>query len=473
MSTEPRSKATKPRTRTAWNGRRGSAVITVLVLAAVTAVIASGFLFRSAQEAKLAGRTLLQSVALNLAEAGIEEGLHAANSGGFSEANGWALASGSATSYVKTINSGFDLDQATGSIHIRVDGGTSLAPVVIAAGVVTVPNQPKLVKQIRVGGTKRRLSANGIISKGKLTFSGSTMIDSYNSSLGPFNSATNRSDNVTVASASTALDPVVVGSSASIYGYVATTGAEPVVGAGGRIYGATTPEGTNVDSSRIRYDFTSNFPDATAPAGTAITLANITADLTLPRVGDTAGANGRYLYTTSAMTLGGNDVVAIKGPVDLIVTGNISVSGTASVSVGGTGSTNPSFNVYCPGTIAMGGNGMLNQTAVPVNMTIWGTAVSPATQSISITGNGSYTGTIYAPNASLSLGGSGDTSGAMIANTVTVGGNGKFHFDTQLSQVEASLDPSYRINSWAELSGATGGGGAFARDDREPFASIF
>src|SRR5205085_2063276 len=74
---------------------RGSAVITVLVLAAVTAVIASGFLFRSLQEAKLAGRSLLQSAALNLAEAGVEEGLYAANGGGFSTANGWAFASGS------------------------------------------------------------------------------------------------------------------------------------------------------------------------------------------------------------------------------------------------------------------------------------------------------------------------------------------------------------------------------------------
>src|SRR5438128_11745058 len=85
---------------------RGSAVITVLVLAAVTAVIASGFLFRSAQEARLANRSLYQSIALNLAEAGIEEGLYAANMASFTSANGWELASGSTTDYVKTISTG-------------------------------------------------------------------------------------------------------------------------------------------------------------------------------------------------------------------------------------------------------------------------------------------------------------------------------------------------------------------------------
>ena len=452
---------------------RGSAVITVLVLAAVTAVIASGFLFRSAQEAKLAGRSLLQAVALNLTEAGVEEGLYAANTSGFTSANGWTLASGSTTDYVKSITSGFDFRQATGAIYVRVDQATSLSPVVIAAAVVSVPQQPALVKQIRVGGIKRRLWSNGVVSQGTLTFSGSAVIDSYDSSLGPYNSATNRSDQVTVASASTALDPVVVGSNASVYGYIATTGADPVVGAGGRIYGATTPEGTNVDTSRIRHDFTSNFPDVTAPTGTAISLSAIDSNLTLPRVGDTAGANGRYLYTTPSMSIAGHDLVAILGPVDLIVTGDLSISGSGSLSVGGVGSTNPSLNVYCPGSISMGGNGMVNLTSNAASSTIWGTAVSPATQTVSITGSGSYTGTIYAPNGNVTLSGSGDTSGSVIGKSVTVGGNGKYHYDTKLAAVEATLDTSFRLSSWTELTGTPGGGSAFARDNRAPFNTLF
>lgn len=65
---------------------RGSAIITVLILAAVTAVIASGFLFRSAQEAKLATRSFFNTAALNLAEAGIEEGLFAINTNGSRQA---------------------------------------------------------------------------------------------------------------------------------------------------------------------------------------------------------------------------------------------------------------------------------------------------------------------------------------------------------------------------------------------------
>jgi hypothetical protein len=458
---------------------RGSAIITVLVLAAVTAVIASSFMFRSAQEARLAGRSLMLSAALNLAEAGIEEGLFAANStAAFTTANGWTLVSGSTADYQKTITSGFNFQQATGSVYVRVDNTDTLTPVVIAAGKITIPNQPPIVKQIRVGGTKRRLWTNGMISRGTLTFSGSTVIDSYDSSVGPYHSATNRTDQVTVASASTAVDPVVVGSNASIYGYVATTGAEPVVGPGGRIYGATTPEGTSVDASRLRYDFTSNFPDVTPPTSFSTgvlptTLGNVTSSVTLPRIGDVPTASGRYVYRVTSVNLTGTDAISIKGPVDIVVTGGFSISGTATLSVGGTDSVDPSINLYCAGAVELGGNGMANQTANPAKATIWGTAASPSTQSINVSGNGSYTGTIYAPNGTVTLSGSGDTSGAVIGGTITVSGSGRFHYDTDLGSVEASLDTSYRLSSWSELTGTPGGGSAFARDNRAPFASLF
>ena len=447
-------------------------MITVLVLAAVTAVIASGFLFRSAQEAKLATRALFDSVALNLAEAGVEEGLFAANTSVFNSANGWALATSSTTDYVKTIT-GFNYQQATGTIYIRVQDATTYSPVVIAAGVITIPNQPKLLKQLRIGASKRRLWANGVVTTGTLTFSGNNAIDSYNSSLGVYNSVTNRSDLATVATTSTALDTLVVGSNASIYGYVATGGASPDVGIGGRVYGATTPSGTLVDSSRIRTDFTANLPDVTAPTGAAISLGSVSSTTSLPRVGDTVGANGRYLYTASGVSLAGADVIAILGPVDIIVTGNISVSGNSQMSVGGTGSTNPSLNLYCPGSIHMGGNGMVNNTNTPAKSAIWSTGTSSSTQSVTIAGNGAFTGTIYAPNADVSLTGNGATNGAIIAKTSTFGGNGLFHYDVQLGQNNTTLDTSYRVTAWAELTKTPTGGDAFARDNRAPFDTLF
>ena len=448
---------------------KGSAVITVLILAAVTAVTASSFLFRASQESKLATRSLYQSVALNLAEAGIEEGLYAANTSGFTTANGWTLVTGTTSDYIKTILSGFSFPQGTGAVYVRVDSGTTMTPTIIAAGVVTIPNQPKVIKQLRVAAGKRRLWANGVVVKSTLTFSGNATVDSYDSTIGVPNPATNKGDQATVATISTALDPLTIGSNVVIYGYVATGADDPVIGPGGRVYGATTPSGTLVDTSRIRHDFTANLPDATSPTGSAISIGTINTATTLPRVGDVPGANGRYLYSVPNIAVAGTDTLSIKGPVDLIVTGSVSITGTATISVGGTGSVNPSMNLYSAGTVNIAGNGMANLTDVPAKASIWGTAAS--SQTISIAGNGSFTGTIYAPNAEVNMIGNGENMGAIIAKTATIGGNGEFHYDTALGLITS--DMTFRPTSWCELAAAPTSSSVFKRDNRTPFTGLF
>lgn len=457
---------------------RGSAIITVLVLAAVTAVIASGFMFRSAQEARLATRAYFDSAALNLAEAGIEEGLYAANSGGLSSGNGWTLASGSSTDYVKTISSGFDFQQATGAIYIRVDAPASSAPTVTATGVINIPQQPKLLKQLRVTGTgPRKLFANGIVTKGLVTFSGSADIDSYNSSLGPWNAVTNRGDLATVATDAT----VQVSNNAYIYGYVATNGVAPNVGATGRIYGATSPANPNVDPSRVRTDFNINLTDATAPTTTSISLGSLSSSITLPRPGDTPGTNGRYLYRASAMELDGNSVLTINGPVDLISAADAVVNGTAQIVVSSSASS--SLNLYSPGTITINGNGMINGTGNPSKVTIWGTKPSTGTQSMEINGSAEFVGTVYAPNANITVNGAAGFSGAIIGKTVTVAGNSMIHYDVQLANLNVSGGPTpgsgasgsgtIAVKSWAELTKSPTSGDPFARDNRQPFNTLF
>ena len=458
----------------------------MLILAAVTALIASSFLFRAMQEARLATRSLYQSVALNLAEAGIEEGIYAANTSysanpsafyayapnvsGFSSANGWTLVSGTTADYTKTI-SGFSYPQGTGTVYIRVDSADSLTPVVTAAGVIAIPNQPSVVKQLRVMAGRRRLWSNAMVVKSTLTFSGNAIVDSYDSNLGLPNSATNRSDQATVATVSTAMDPLTIGSNVVIYGYVATGAADPVIGPGGRVYGATTPVGMAVDTTRIRHDFTANLPNANAPTEAGISLGALSSSLTLPRVGDAPGTNGRYLYRVPSISIAGSDILAVLGPVDIVVTGNTSVTGSASVKVGGVGATNPSVNFYSAGTIHIAGNGMNNMTNVPSNASIWGTGTSASTQSITIAGNGSFTGTIYAPNADLSMVGNGANMGAIIAKNATVGGNGEFHYDVRLANLTS--DPAFRPTSWTELSAESTSSSVFKRDNRTPFASLF
>ena len=466
---------------TAPSAQRGSAILTVLVLAAVTAVISSGFLYRALHEANLATRSHYQTVALNLAEAGIEEALHAANSSMLNAANGWSLASGSTTDYVKSISSGFDLQQATGVVHVRIDGAASATPTITSAAVLTFANQPRIVKQIRVGtSAPGRLFANSIVSRGQVKFTGSAEIDSYDSSLGNYNTATNRSDRATVAS----LGTVQVTGSAEIYGYVATAGSTPSVGGAGRIYGTTSPSTPRVDPSRVRSDFTINLVDATAPTGSAYALgayALSATSVSLPRAGDVAGANGRYLYSCTSLSLGGTGRLNILGPVDIIVTGGTSIGGSASIAIGGTGAVNPSMNLYCSAGIDLRGGGIRNTTNLATNAAIWGTKSSGSSQSINVSGTNPFRGTIYAPNGDISITGSSAVYGAVIAKSVNMAG--EFHYDVRLATASVSGGPTpgggiagsgtFRVSAWSELKGRPGSSQAFARDNRQPFAALF
>lgn len=91
-----------------------------------------------------------------------------------------------------------------------------------------------------------------------------------------------------------------------------------------------------------------------------MSLSVISSTLTLPRSSDTPGANGRYLYTTTGLSLAGSNSLRITGPVDLIVSGNVSTAGNAAISI--TGST-ARLNLYSPGTINLTGNAIRRQTA--------------------------------------------------------------------------------------------------------------
>ncbi|MBI3885422.1 MAG: hypothetical protein HY302_06800 [Opitutae bacterium] len=471
MSSPPNTRCAPKPSRT----ERGSALITVLLLAAVISLFAVHLLQRAVLEEQLAARSVAQSVAGNLAEGGIEDALFAANNGYFNSTYGWTTASDSAAAKVKT-TTGLAVTQGSGEVFLRVDNYASSSPTIIALGVFRPLTGAPVVKQLRCGIVRRSTWSNGMVSKSVITFSGNATVDSYDSSLGVYNASTNRGDQATVASNSTALDSLVLNSNAVIYGYAATGGAAPNVSSNGRIYGATSPANPKVDPSRVRTDFNQNIPDATAPTVAATSLGSVSSGTTLPRVGDSPGTDGRYHYTATSISLAGNNTLSVTGPVDLTVTGNLAISGNGQISIGGSGSVSPSLNIYAAGSVALGGNGMLNQTNVPGNTALYGTAPSGTTQSISVTGNGEFIGAVYAPNANVSLTGNGAVNGAVIANNITLGGNGTFHYDVHLAvagtTTSSTADRYYRPDTWIELTDKAGTGAAFARDNRPPFNAV-
>jgi hypothetical protein len=83
------------------------------------------------------------------------------------------------------------------------------------------------------------------------------------------------------------------------------------------------------------------------------------------------------------------------------------------------------------------------------NLSYWG---STNNTRINLSGNCSFTGTIYAPQAAIRLSGGGgsdyDIVGSIVASSVDINGHFKFHFDEAL--LHGQMQP-YVAHSWREL----------------------
>ena len=210
-----------------------------------------------------------------------------------------------------------------------------------------------------------------------------------------------------IASNLTITNAIDIGN-ANIKGSVATgPGGSVALGPSGYITGTVT------------HDMNLDFPQVAAPFAAAPGLQP---------------GSGGYTYTVPAgntlvnsLSLSGNNKILVTGDAKLYVTGNVSLTGNAFIELG----TNASLEIYVGGASAsFGGNGILNNTGTALKLSYFGL---PSNTSVSVSGNGDFTGTIYAPNANFTGNGGGhniqDFSGAMVVNNITLNGHFNLHYD--------------------------------------------
>ena len=76
----------------------------------------------------------------------------------------------------------------------------------------------------------------------------------------------------------------------------------------------------------------------------------------------------------------------------------------------------------------------------------------PGVTGITLSGNSSFVGVVYAPEATLTLNGGGNNNnliGAVVVNSVTLNGHYDFHYDTSLGTNGPTS--GYVVTSWQEL----------------------
>jgi hypothetical protein len=155
--------------------------------------------------------------------------------------------------------------------------------------------------------------------------------------------------------------------------------------------------------------------------------------------------DGKY-ETINLRLSGGDKLLVLNTNVTLYITGDFSMVGSSELII----APGCSLRIYVGGNVSLAGSGIFNYTSDASAFSLFGL---PGCTDLAISGNASFTGVVYAPNANITLNGSGstiyDVVGALVGKTATVNGHFQFHYDEALGR--ARIISKYNVASWREL----------------------
>lgn len=417
---------------------QGSIVIGILLASVVIGYVLAAYLSLVNSQNLASTRSLAWNSCMPVVEAGIEEGLTQLyyTKGTNLTSNGWMSTTGG---YMKWRSIGL------GSALVVISNSTT--PVIYSTAFVPAPLGGDYIRRtVKVETRRDGLFSKGMVAKGQITFNGNNiLVDSFDSADPNYSTngtyiSSRRKDNGDVATNLGVVNALDSGN-ANVYGHVSTgPGGSVQIGPQGAIGNlAWQSSGTN----GIQPGYASDDMNVTFP------------DVKLPYTGGfTPGTSSGYQYVISSSgdyhitSLTASLLVKSNVQARLIIDTDISMTGQDAITIQAGGS----LNLYMAGgTARIGGNGVINQSGNSTNFMYWGTTNNT---SLTINGNGSFTGVIYAPAAGFTMNGSGNSSindmtGASVTKTVNMNGNFNFHYDENLGRL--NLIRGFVVTSWKEI----------------------
>ncbi len=447
----------------------GNTLLLTLVIAAVVGFILVAYLNLVRAQHMATMRSQAWNVAVPVIEAGIEDALAHLNAhaGSSLACDGWHSA-GSYYWLYRHVGDHFYIV----TISNYFVGITTNAPVIESRGYVSMPTlvasassgpllasttmamtyKNYLGRGVRVRTRQDALFAKGLVARDTIDMNGNNIeADSFDSTDANYSTSgqydsTKHKDKGDVATNSSLTNSLNVGN-ADIFGHVAT-------GPNGSV--AIGPQGSVGDMSWhaanrrgikpgfYNDDMNVNFPDVETPFNGGFSLNG----------GYVTNADGSTTYYDQILEDGNYQTVNlsgttyVRGQAKLLVTGGISMSGHDEIVI----PEGKTLKLYMAGTSAsLGGNGVMNSDGYATNFFYYGL---PENTSLSLSGNGAFVGTVYAPNAALTLNGGGhnktDFVGAAITKTARLNGHFSFHYDEALKTYGPVR--SYVITDWDEMT---------------------
>jgi hypothetical protein len=418
------------------NREGGSALmVTLFVTTTLLIGIGSYLLLVRAQYVSVA-RSQAWNGAMTMAESGAEEALAQLNPGASvavpvidRTANGWGAPSGGFYGPVSRA--------VTNSGSYSVVFSDVTYPIIYSTGYVTVPNlSATLTRVIQVATTNVPLYNVAMAARTNIDLNGNgPSANSFNSAL------TNLSYDGRYTNTMTASN----GDVAVLYGTL-DLGNHDILG---DVYlgpTATLNKGTNQVYGTVNTDYTYDFPDVIPPDTTGWFTLYTPATNTLAPDGNLY----TYVFTNNAdyvvPNMSGSVYVGTNAHVRLLVQSG----GTQAILVAGNGApVDSKLIIYIASPTFTIGSGTIDGGRA-ANLAYYGLTNNTA---INFSGNAAFTGTIYAPDAAVTLTGGGsndyDFVGSLIAKSIKLNGHFQFHFDEDL--LAHGPTRGYTAVRWAEL----------------------
>lgn len=423
---------------------QGSILVIALCITLVLGIGLSSYLLLMRWQHVAVARSQAWNAALAMAEAGVEEAMAQLNPSAliFSTnidrgANGWSLQpDGMYHAQRGTLTNGY--------YDVAITADTY--PLIYATGYVTIPSLSTTVsRSVKLGTGVGALFRGPLAARVNVDLKGNKITtDSFDSSdpahstNGLYNAATRKAGG-DIAST----DGIINVQNANVMGTLYTgPGGSYTINAQGSVGDVAWVSGgqTGVEPGHFKNDFNMDFPAVSAPYSTG----------TAPTGGTNSGTNytwilgnDNYMCATNA-TFNTGDAILVTGSARVYVTGNFTMSGSSTLTI----APGARLELYVAGantTIST-----VNNSGNCSSFTYFGL---PNNASITLTGNASFLGSIYAPNANLTLSGGGqntlDYQGAIAVNTITMNGHFNLHFDENLKRNGPMR--GYQITSWSEL----------------------
>jgi hypothetical protein len=436
---------------------QGSVLVVTLLTASIIGIGVTSYLLMVSHQNYSTMRSLAWNTAIPLAEAGIEDALTHLNLDNNLTANNWLSKDvNGQTVYKKRYD--FTADASYYSVTIS---NAATAPVIFSQGSVPGPlGRGNATRAVRVTTVPKGFFRPAILTKGTIKPGSEFATDSFDSSDpaystgGKYDPAKTKA-NGNLASIATAPGAIEI-QDAKIAGHIYTppTGSY-TLGANGMVgdqnFLSNTANAGKVQPGFYSNDLNTTIPDASAPPGWQ--------SYPYPVGGLVGGvfytailASGNYQLPAGA-TLSGPILVLGDATLYVPQDGRIQFNNADVINI--SSSFNASLKLYNASSSDAVFGDISNDSGLASRFSYYGLPTTAGTKTtLANSGTYPFAGTLYAPNQDVVVSGSGDTlidfSGAITANSFSLSGQARLHFDEALAR--AGGLPRFVIDSYTEIA---------------------